>query len=68
MTTCTYRVGVCMSDDHGGKHPDLLSFLCPLGECSVSHIHSNRKRVHVSFTCRGEPWTSDIDEVNKRAV
>ncbi len=27
------RAGLCTRDDHTGRHPDLLSLLCPRGDC-----------------------------------
>jgi hypothetical protein len=33
VTIRTDRAGLCTRDDHSGRHPDLLSLLCPRGDC-----------------------------------
>ncbi len=57
-TTRTCRIRTCTSDDHGGRHPDLLSLICPQEDCPICATHPlESQRSHDSCDCRGEPYT-----------
>ncbi len=51
-TTGTCRARTCTPDDHGGRHPDLLSLLCPQGDCPICATHPLKcPRAHASCDC-----------------